>query len=145
MSNVIDLYPDSSQWQQLQQCEERQYLEIEEAKGKLQSMIQAAIEDGARHFEDLQQSELKRMTAQAIRARAADPKQAWFFIGLAPGSESYPGLVADALDREFGGNLGLERTGNRLLKAVLDGAVQYGRHIIEDVFDRELERRRTRQ
>jgi hypothetical protein len=124
-----------------QEMYNRQHYEQEKAQERLRSIVRSAIEDGADGFEDLQDDELRCMTAAAIRA--ADPEQAWQFIAGAPGVDSYPGLVADALDRKYGGFLGLERTGDRLVRAILSGAVRYTQGIIKQVFNEELNKRRV--
>jgi hypothetical protein len=111
----------------------------EQAQADLRELIRNAINDGADRLDDLQDSELQLMTAAAIHA--ADPEQAWQFIAEAPGADSYPGLVADALGKSHGGFLGLERTENRLVRAILSGAIRYARKIIEKIFREEKQRK----
>ena len=86
-----------------------------------------------------------QLSFAAAAIRAADPQRAWHFIGMAPNSGSYPGLVADALERKFGGYLGLEKTDKRLVDALLSGAVKHALHIIEEEMEREIERRQRQQ
>lgn len=107
----------------------------------LRELIRQAINEGADRFADLQDDELRYLVATAIRAAA--PAQAWQFIAAAPDADRYPGLVADALERKYGGFLGLERTGERLVRALLAGAVSYAQDLIQQTFNEELAQHRV--
>jgi len=107
----------------------------------LRELIRKAINDGADRFADLQDAELRCLVATAIRAAA--PAQAWQFIAAAPDADRYPTLVADALERKYGGFLGLERTGERLVRALLAGAVSYAQDLIQQTFNEELAQQRV--
>ena len=117
----------------------RQRWELEQEVDPLRSLIRAAIKDGAASVEDLQAGELRLMTAAA--SRSADATQAWQFIAEAPEAASYPHLVADALGKSHGGFLGLERTENRLVRAILSGAIRYAQKRIEKIFKEEKPRK----
>lgn len=111
----------------------------EKSREILYELIRNAINDGADSFNDLQDGELQLMTAAAIHA--ATPKQVWQFIRQAPEADQYPGLIADALTRKYGGCLGLERTDIRLAQAILTGAIRYAQRIIEPIFEQEKQRK----
>ena len=121
MSNVMPLHPNRVTQQ-------------EQARQWLQELIGCAIEYGAQSVEDLDKQEWRQLTAAAIRA--ADPAEAWHFIGMAPDSGTYPELVAEALDSRG------PSAEERLVRALVSGAVQHARHIIEEEFRQGLERER---
>jgi hypothetical protein len=99
---------------------------------KVRAMMRTAIADGAQAFGDLQDGEIKCMTAELIRA--SDPARLMEILTEAPESSTYPYLIADALSKEWGGHLGLERTTDRLLRALLGGTVRYAMESLEEMF-----------
>jgi hypothetical protein len=104
----------------------------EQHREKVRAMMRTAIAEGVTAFGELQEEEIKAMVAELIRA--SEPDRVMEILTHAPGSGSYPGLIADALSKEWGGHLGLERTADRLLEALLGGTVSYALGSLEELF-----------
>jgi hypothetical protein len=114
-----------------------QHYEQEQHLNKARAMMRTAIDEGATAFGDLQDDEIKVMTAELIRA--SDPARVMEILTCAPESGTYPYLIADALAKEWGGHLGLERTLDRLLRALLGGTVRYAMESLEEMFWAEVQ------
>ncbi len=99
--------------------------------------LQVGITDFARVPLDMQQY----MVALAIKAR--DPDGAWEFIQETGEADTYPYLIAealeaDALDSESGD--GRQSARREIAKALMAGAFGCGRTVVEAVFETERAR-----
>jgi hypothetical protein len=120
-----------------------QHYEQEQHLNKVRAMMRTAIADGTTAFGDLQDDEIKVMTAELIRA--SDPARIMEILTEPPESGTYPYLIADALSKEWGGHLGLERTADRLLRALLGGTVRYAMESLEEMFWAEVQASKQQQ